>query len=597
MPAKASKRVPLSRKYVIQKKVRRCFFLFLSCSVSPSARQRSRERAQPAPSLPPRCPPPATAASSASPQAREHERKARRAAKANPALRKKLSKGVGIPNLNPFKNQILARLEAQERTVALNDKARQKRQQDFALKRRAAGEDPLAGLAADAAARERAFAALAAAAADGGGGGAAAAAAAGGAAPASAAGRAGELTRRAFYRHVRSLLERSDILLEVLDARDPLACRAPAIEALALAADPPKRVVLVLNKIDLVPPAAVTAWLAYLRRDFPTVAFKASTQQQRAHLSAPGGAAVNAATEAGTVLTGAGAAGADTLLQLIKNYSRSHDLKTAVTVGVVGYPNVGKSSLINSLKRGRAVGVSSTPGHTRALQEVSLDAKVSLIDCPGVIFDDDGAAAGGAGAAPGDDAGAGLLLRNCVRVEDVADPEGAVAAILRRCNPAKLMALYALPAFASAAEFLALVAAKRGKLGKGGVPDKAAAARAVLADWNSGKIPFYVLPPAPAPGTGAGSAGGADADADADAGAGARARAGAGAGAAPRRGAVAVAAGEDDGIDASAAIVAGWSKVSAPARTRPAPPSRAAPPTRISQRAARRPMPACVDCV
>jgi hypothetical protein len=54
---------------------------------------------------------------------------------------------VGIPNLNPFKNQILARLEAQERTVALNDKARQKRQQDFALKRRAAGEAPRAGLA------------------------------------------------------------------------------------------------------------------------------------------------------------------------------------------------------------------------------------------------------------------------------------------------------------------------------------------------------------------------------------------------------------------------------------------------------------------
>ena len=155
------------------------------------------------------------------------------------------------------------------------------------------------------------------------------------AAPASA-GRAGEQTRRAFYKHIKVLMEKADILLVVLDARDPLACRAPAVEALALSLDPPKRVVLVLNKIDLVPPEVVRQWLAYLRRDFPTVAFKASTQQQREHLSSRGGAAVNKATEEGEAPIGAGAAGADTLLQLIKNYSRSHDIKTAVTVGVIG---------------------------------------------------------------------------------------------------------------------------------------------------------------------------------------------------------------------------------------------------------------------
>ena len=40
--------------------------------------------------------------------------------------------------------------------------------------------------------------------------------------------------------------------------------------------------------------------------------------------------------------------GADKLLELIKNYSKNEGTKTAVTVGVIGYPNVGKSSLINS---------------------------------------------------------------------------------------------------------------------------------------------------------------------------------------------------------------------------------------------------------
>jgi nuclear GTP-binding protein len=368
--------------------------------------------------------------------------------------------------------------------------------------------------------------------------------------------RAGEITRRQFYRHLKAMLDKADILLEILDARDPLSCRAPAVEALALAMEPPKRIVLVLNKIDLVPPEVVQAWLAYLRKDFPTIAFKASTQQQRGNLSAPGGAAVNQATEHGEVLTGSGAAGTDTLLQLIKNYSRSHDLKTAVTVGVVGYPNVGKSSVINSLKRSKAVSVSSTPGHTRSLQEVSLDSKVSLIDCPGIIFDDEAPADS---AEEGADAGAGLLLRNCIRVEDIEDPETAVDAILKRCNPEKLMALYSIPSYASTGEFLTHMAAKRGKLGKGGVPDKANAARSVLQDWNSGRIPFFVLPPVPVGGSSAAEGVAAMEEEDGAAASHAKTSVGrkvaaAGAGA----GSSAMASEED--MD-SAAIVSGWSKV------------------------------------
>ena len=60
--------------------------------------------------------------------------------------------------------------------------------------------------------------------------------------------------------------------------------------------------------------------------------------------------------------------GGEDLLQLLKNYSRSLNMKTAITVGIVGYPNVGKSSVINSLKRTRAVFTGSTPGLTTTAQ-------------------------------------------------------------------------------------------------------------------------------------------------------------------------------------------------------------------------------------
>lgn len=85
-------------------------------------------------------------------------------------------------------------------------------------------------------------------------------------------------------------------------------------------------------------------------------------------------------------------------------------MKTAITVGVVGFPNVGKSSLINSLKRTRVANVGSTPGVTKAMQEVHLDKNVKLLDCPGIVF-----------AASGDNE-ASATLRNCTKIEKLEDP-------------------------------------------------------------------------------------------------------------------------------------------------------------------------------
>lgn len=289
----------------------------------------------------------------------------------------------------------------------------------------------------------------------------------------------GQQSRRAFIRDLKEVVEQADVVLEVLDARDPLGSRAEAVEELILR-KPNKKLVLVLNKVDLVPKEVVSEWLAYLRRFHPTVAFKCATQEQKSQLSQHAGDASKASAN---VLSRSGSVGAEALMQLLKNYCRSLDIKTSISVGIVGYPNVGKSSVINSLKRTKAAGVSSTPGFTKCMQEVQLDKNIKLLDSPGIVFDDADVE--------------GVLLRNCVNVDSLSDPPTAVAALLKRCDSQDLMMIYALPRFdpADVQGFLALLARKMGKLLKGGVPDRNSAARVLLRDWNTGKVPFYTKPP------------------------------------------------------------------------------------------------------
>lgn len=265
-----------------------------------------------------------------------------------------------------------------------------------------------------------------------------------------------------------------------------MGTRSLAVERDVLARN--KKLVLVLNKIDLVPKEIVEEWLIHLRRSFPTLPFKSSTQEQHNNLSS--------SARGQGVLTQSGSS-TQPLIHLLKNYSRitsvlnstssgpstsSIKSKMALTVGIVGFPNVGKSSLINTLKRSRACGVAPTPGFTKDVQEVSLDSKLKLLDCPGVVLE-------------GGDDTPDTVLRNAIKLEKIQDPIAPVELILSRCKPQHLMVLYNIPSFNTTQEFLIQVARSRGRLRKGGIPDIRGAARTVLGDWTAGRIKYYTVVP------------------------------------------------------------------------------------------------------
>ncbi|KAN0064548.1 nuclear GTP-binding protein nug1 [Thecaphora frezii] len=304
---------------------------------------------------------------------------------------------------------------------------------------------------------------------------------------------------KAYMKELRKLVENADVLLQVLDARDPMGCRSLETERMLMRAG--KKVVLILNKIDLVPKSNVEAWLRYLRHDFPTLAFKASTQTQRSNLS-QGAASVHSggSSSKDVISGGAEAIGAGALLQLIKNYSRNLNLKTSITVGIFGAPNVGKSSLINSLKRARVCSVASTPGHTKVVQGVMLDKSVRLLDCPGIVFSDEtgGAASSGLSAEEVVMRKQSALLRNVVKVELVEDPISPVEAIMARVDDVELASVYGLDYFQSgdAQDFLMRIALQRGRMLRGGKIDLDGTARSVLHDWNVGRIKYFTQPPA-----------------------------------------------------------------------------------------------------
>lgn len=395
--------------------------------------------------------------------AKESKRKKKREMKKHPEKFPK-QKDPGIPLKLPFYKQVIEELQAakesREKRIAEAKQRRKEQKNQIIAKKRNLGDFSLDELIKRAKERGEEFDIKQSLEGDD-------------------KGNLNDRSAKAYYREFKKVVDAADVVLQVLDARDPLGSRVTQLEAV-VTGQLGKKLVLILNKADLVPRDNLEKWLKYLRQEYPTIVFKSSTQMQGLRLGQTSTKIMKANED---VMLTSKSLGADVLMQLLKNYCRNKDIKTAITVGVVGLPNVGKSSLINSLKRSKSCGVGATPGFTKSMQEIHLDSKIKLLDCPGIVL-------------PGKDADdATAALRNAIKIEDLEDPITPVDAILARANKSQLMIHYRLPAFKTTEEFLCAVAKRFGKLKKHGLPDKEASARKILHDWNTGVIKYYTQPP------------------------------------------------------------------------------------------------------
>ncbi|MGO5164715.1 MULTISPECIES: ribosome biogenesis GTPase YlqF [unclassified Candidatus Paralachnospira] len=248
-----------------------------------------------------------------------------------------------------------------------------------------------------------------------------------------------------------------DLVIELVDARSPLSSRNPDIDTLGKN----KARLILLNKADLADPAANQAWTGYFEKKGYTVV--RIDARRKADLKPIQAAVMTACKEK------------------IERDRRRGIKNRPVRAMVVGIPNVGKSTFINSYAGRACAKTGNKPGVTRGNQWIRLNKEVELLDTPGILwpkFEDP-------------QVGIRLALLGSVKDDILNSDELAVELLkrLRAAYPEALSERYGEAVLAgSEAEALMEIARARNCILKGGEPDYSRAAKLLIDDFRGGRL-------------------------------------------------------------------------------------------------------------
>ena len=168
------------------------------------------------------------------------------------------------------------------------------------------------------------------------------------------------------WRQLWRVIEVSDLLVQIVDARNPMLFYCEDLVIYAREVKPNMKFLLLVNKADLLVPEQKELWKNYFdSRNIDFRFFSASLELEedsgsKNHLSD---------------IT------RSELLDMFEDI-----FPEGGHVGFVGYPNVGKSSTINAIVGEKRVSVAATPGKTKHFQTINLSKGIILCDCPGLVF-------------------------------------------------------------------------------------------------------------------------------------------------------------------------------------------------------------------
>ncbi|KAI2621787.1 P-loop containing nucleoside triphosphate hydrolase protein [Hypoxylon sp. NC1633] len=331
------------------------------------------------------------------------------------------------------------------------------------------------------------------------------------------------------WRQLWRVIERSDLVVQIVDARNPLMFRSEDLESYVEDVDPVKKNLLLINKADMMTTNQRKAWAKYFKEkrvayQFFSASLAKQLNDERDLENEPeepqNGESANPKTIPRSKSDSASEEEGDEDEEEDSGVSLSQDhdddtriltveeledtfLKHAfdpddpdkkLQIGLVGYPNVGKSSTINALIGAKKVSVSATPGKTKHFQTIHLSDKVILCDCPGLVFPNFATTK------------ADLVCNGVLPIDQLREYTGPGAVVAQRIPQPFLEAIYGIhiktrpleeggTGIPTASELLAAYAKARGFTTQGvGQPDESRAARVILKDYVNGKL-LYVEPP------------------------------------------------------------------------------------------------------